>query len=221
LAAEREAEKREWEERERQLRLDAENAAKKKPTQGKTRTIVRTVLADRPKEIVSEMLARRRAIFSASRGLKPQHSVDLLTYVLRVCPKAAKVLEESRQNAGLHGAIGMSATACGGFLGKRGKTRTNWKSRWFLFSLPHRRIVYFEDQSLKKESGSFKMEQVFTERLVLLELICIGNSKVRYTAVQCSDTNAVICAFSPCPGDERSESTSDGWQTGRCRSGEA
>ena len=32
------------------------------------------------------------------------------------------------------------------YLSKKGKNRHNWKSRWFLFDLRHRRVVYFEDQ---------------------------------------------------------------------------
>lgn len=102
--------------------------------------------------IFNDLLNRRRAIFAVSRGLKPKGQVCLRTYVIMTCPTAPQVLAEGTSNA-MHGGVRLNNVACAGHLAKKGKNRHNWKNRWFLFDLRHRRIVYFEDQTLKKENG--------------------------------------------------------------------
>jgi len=109
--------------------------------------------------IFNDLLNRRRAIFAVSRGLKPKGQVCLRTYVIMTCPTAPQVLAEGTSNA-MHGEVRLNNVACAGHLAKKGKNRHNWKNRWFLFDLRHRKVVYFEDQTLKKELGYFEMETV-------------------------------------------------------------
>lgn len=106
----------------------------------------------------SELVLRRRAIYAASRGLKPKTAVDLRTYIFKMI-KVPRAVLDPEVNA-VHGGIRLTDGECAGQLAKKGKNRHNWKSRWFLFDLRHRRIVYFENASLKKQVGSFNMNEV-------------------------------------------------------------
>eukprot|EP00035_Acanthoeca_spectabilis_P019371 m.421378 g.421378 ORF g.421378 m.421378 type:complete len:622 (+) comp16846_c4_seq4:65-1930(+) len=106
----------------------------------------------------SELVLRRRAIYAASRGLKPKTAVDLRTYIFKMI-KGPRAVLDPEVNA-VHGGIRLTDGECAGQLAKKGKNRHNWKSRWFLFDLRHRRIVYFENASLKKQVGSFNMNEV-------------------------------------------------------------
>eukprot|EP00041_Stephanoeca_diplocostata_P017928 m.370775 g.370775 ORF g.370775 m.370775 type:complete len:862 (+) comp20862_c0_seq1:136-2721(+) len=109
--------------------------------------------------IYKDLLMRRRALFAVSRGLKPRGQVCLRTYTIMTCPVAPQVLAEGASNL-MHGSVRLNNVACAGTLQKKGKNRHNWLQRWFLFDLRHRKVVYFEDSTLKKEHGCFEMKDI-------------------------------------------------------------
>jgi hypothetical protein len=143
--------------------------------------------------IFNDLLNRRRAIFAVSRGLKPKGQVCLRTYVIMTCPSAPQVLAEGSSSV-MHGAVRLNNVACAGHLSKKGKNRHNWKSRWFLFDLRHRRIVYFDDQTLKKENGCV----VVHTSLSLPSLPCHCHPSVSNCTMACVATPSPSIIVSLC-----------------------
>ena len=106
-----------------------------------------------------ELESRRQALFAMSRGNASPGVLCLRSYVIMTCPAVSACLVDG-DDAAVHGDIKLNDVACAGYLKKKGGKRHNWNNRWFIFDLRHRKVGYFEDQSLKKECGLFGMETV-------------------------------------------------------------
>ena len=110
-------------------------------------------------DLAKELESRRMALFSMSRGTGTPGVLCLRSYVIMTCPSVSACLIDGDE-AAVHGDIKLNDVACAGYLKKKGGKRHNWNTRWFIFDLRHRKVGYFEDQSLRKECGIFAMDSV-------------------------------------------------------------